>query len=377
MIIGISGYIGKKKTGIGRVLENILLNVAFIEPQNTFYLFVNYNQKAFTEKKWPPNVKIIKYKISKNLPILNIIWHQLFFQINIKKYKCDISLIPNFSLLIWKNAPTISIIHDLIEFNVKSKFSKIRMIYRHFSVPLMAQNSNKIITVSNTSQNDIIKILGTNNSKIKVIYNGFDNKIFKKYSEAEATKVIEKYTLKYKGYILYVGTIDHPGKNLFSIILAYIKLKKGKHINDKLVIIGQRGHNSKFIFEFINNNEYKNDIIYLGFIVDDELPFFFNGAKIFCFLSLYEGFGLPLIEAMACGCPVLTSNNSALAEVAGSSGVLVNPIDIEEISNKMYELLINNSLREYLIKEGYKRVESFSWAKAATEYLEVFKNFIN
>lgn len=372
--IAVSGYIGKKKTGIGRVLENILLNMAILDKSIKYYLFINYDQDSLLNVKWPSNIIIIKYNVSKNHPIFNILWHQYSYQRLVKKYNCQLSVIPNFSLLLWKNTYTISIIHDLIEYNVKSKFSKIRMIYRRFAVPLMAKNSDKIITVSCSSKNDIIKFLKVPDSKIKVIYNGYDNNHFLIYPVESTEKVLEKYNIVYKSYILYVGTIDHPGKNLYSVLLSYFKLKKEKSIKEKLIIIGQEGFNVKILYDLVEKSSYKSDVKFIGYIEDNELPYFFNGAKLFCFLSLYEGFGLPVLEAMACGCPVITSNNSALSEIAGTSALCVDPLNIDLITKKLYELLTNDSLRENMITKGLKKSKTFSWLDSATKYLNVFND---
>lgn len=373
MRIGVSGYVGKRKTGIGRVLENVLINVALADPKIRIVLFINYDFKDFLDKHWPMNVQIVTMRVSKNNPIGNLLWHQFFYQRQLKKYNCDISFIPTFALILWKNRPTVTTLHDLIEFNVKTKFKKIQMLYRQLAAPLIIKKSDRIITVSNSSKNDIVKYLHPNESKITVIYNGYDKNLFRMYSKDETNKILQKYLIEYKGYILYVGTVDHPGKNLYSLILSFIKLKQKYNIKEKLVIIGQQGFNSRILFDIIYNSQYKNDIKYLGYVTDNDLPYFYSGAKLFCFISLYEGFGLPIIEAMACGCPVLTSNNSALAEVADKAALLVEPLKLGLISEKLYELLQNNNLRDELINKGYSRVRDFSWDKAASEYLNVFR----
>lgn len=368
--IGISGYIGKRKTGIGRVLENILKSMAKLAPHVNFKLFINYNQNDLIKIQWPKNVDLIKYPISKDRPILNIIWHQYSFQRWLKKSGCTHSLIPNFSLLLWKNVHTVVIIHDLIEFIVPNKFSKIRVMYRKIIVPLMAKKSDKIITVSKSTKKDIMHILKIEENKIVVIPNAFDNQLFKLIDDYDIIKFLSKFNLEFKAYILYVGTVDHPGKNLYSLIKAFFQLKKERKITEKLVVVGTMGHNADYILDFVKSSKYCDEIIFIGYAEDDDLPLFYNGAVLFSLLSLYEGFGLPVLESMACGCPVIASNTSAFPELIGAAGLLVNPRDIEQIKDAIYNLLSSEALQNKLRTLGLLRAKNYSWERSAKLYLK-------
>lgn len=308
------------------------------------------------------------------LAIKNIIWHQWAFQMLQKQYKCDIAYIPNFSLLIWKIIPTVVTIHDLIEFNVPGKFSKLRMVYRKIIDPLMVRNSNYITTVSECSKKDIIKFCGAKEDKIKVITNAVDQKRFKLYDKETIDKVLNRHNLEYQSYFLFVGTIDYPGKNIMSIIKAYELLKSTKGVKEKLVIIGKNGFNAKIIYDYVNQSTYKESIIFTGYLEDSELPLLYAGCKIFIYLSLYEGFGLPVLEAMSCGVPVICSNTSCFPEVIGDLDVLVSPLDIKQIKEKIELLISNKDYYKTIAQESYKRAGHFSWEKSAQEYYNVFKN---
>ncbi len=375
MIIGVSGYIGQRKTGIGRTLENVLLLSAKARPSDIFYLFTNYDQVDLTGVEWPDNVKIILINVSCKSPVLNILWHQIGFQYNLRKFKCDIALIPNFSLLLWKVCPTIVVVHDLIEFHVKNKFSRLRMLYRYLSVPLLAHRGDFIITDSESSKNDIIEILRVKASKVRVAYCGYDPLRFAPQPLEVTTRVLAKYSLQPFSYVLSIGTVDFPGKNVYSLIKAYFLLREKGSIDCKLLVVGKPGHRYEKILELVKSSRHQNDVVFLGYIDDTDLPSFYNGALLFGFLSFYEGFGLPVLEAMACGCPVIASKASSLPEIVGNAGSLVDPSNIEEISAAMENILLSSSLQEQYKKEGMEQVRKFSWEAAAEVYGEAFSRF--
>lgn len=159
-----------------------------------------------------------------------------------------------------------------------------------------------------------------------------------------------------------------------SIIKAYELLKSTKGVKEKLVIIGKNGFNAKIIYDYVNQSTYKESIIFTGYLEDSELPLLYAGCKIFIYLSLYEGFGLPVLEAMSCGVPVICSNTSCFPEVIGDLDVSVSPLDIKQIKEKIELLISNKDYYKTIAQESYKRAGHFSWEKSAQEYYNVFKN---
>lgn len=375
MIVGISGYVGNKLTGIGRVLIEILKRIAPINENDKYILFKNYDFHEYDELANFKNITLVDINVSKNSPLKNILWHQWQFQMLQRKYKCDLAYIPNFSLLLWKRIPTIVTIHDLIEFNIPDKFSKLRMMYRKIIDPLMVRNSSYITSVSECSKNDIIKYCGAEEKKIKVITNAADQKRFRLYDRKIIDSVLNKHGLKYQSYFLFVGTIDYPGKNIMSVIKSYELLKKEKNIEEKLVIIGKNGFNSKVIYDYVNESPCKDSIIFTGYLEDSELPLLYAGCKIFLYLSLYEGFGLPVLEAMSCGVPVICPNTSCFPEVVGNLEISVSPLDIKQIKEKIDLLITNEDYYKTIAQKSYERASYFSWEKSAQEYYITFKKF--
>lgn len=375
MIIGISGYVGTRLTGIGRVLIEVLKRIAKINNNDQYILFKNFDFLAYDELKSFKNITLVNIKVSKNSPLKNIIWHQRSFQMLQKKYKCDIAYIPNFSLLLWKRIPTVVTIHDLIEYNVPDKFSKIRMIYRKWICdPLMARKSDCILTVSESSKNDIIKYLHQKSSKVKVTPNAVDHNVFRMYDNAEIQQTLAKYGLVYNSYLLFVGTIDYPGKNIKTVLDAFFDMKLQGLIDKKLVIVGKDGYNSQVIYDYVNASPYKKDVIFTGYLPDVDLPKLYAGAYIMIYLSLYEGFGLPVLEAMACGTPVICSNTSCFPEVVGELNVCVPPTDVRSVETKILEMISDESYRMKLADKCYQKAQEFSWSESARLYHQAFEN---
>jgi len=375
MRIGISGYVGNCLTGIGRVLICVIQELAKKNSDDMYIIFHNYDFKDYDFLNYFPNIKLIKIPCTKESGIKNILWHQWAFQKLLKQYECDISYIPNFTLLLWKRIPTIVTIHDLIEFNLPNKFSKMRMVYRKIIDPLMVKNSSFITTVSKCSKQDIIKFCNAKENKILVIPNATDRTRFKLYEKYFVEKCVKKYNLSYKKYFLFVGTIDYPGKNIMSALKAYVDLKRKYNVPEKMVIVGKKGFNSDVIYDYVNSSDYKDDIIFTGYIPDKDLPLIYSGAKVMLYLSYYEGFGLPVLEAMSCGVPVICSNTSCFPEVYGDVNVGVSPTSIVEIRNKLYKLSTDDSFNKEIAMQCYKRAEIFSWEKSANLYYEIFHRY--
>lgn len=379
MRVGISGYVGNKLTGIGRVLINVLIELAKQYPNDTYILFRNYDFLEYDCLKEFSNIQIVDVPYTKESTLKNILWHQWLFQKLVKQYKCDIAYIPNFTLLLWKVKPTIVTIHDLIEYNVPDKFSKARMIYRKgICDPLMARRSDHILTVSQSSYNDIVKYLNVDNKKITLTLNASDKNVFKKYSREEVEEVIKRVGLEYKKYFLFVGTIDYPGKNIKTVIESFFSLKeKGKIKDYKLVVIGKKGFNSEVIFDCVEKSQFNNDVIFPGYVEDKDLPMYYAGAAIMLYLSLFEGFGLPVLEAMSCATPVICPNTSCFPEIVEDLDVTVPPLDVDAVSNKILQIVENSEYSNELSQKCYDKSKKYSWSASARNYHDAFCFLLN
>ena len=378
MIIGISGYVGNKLTGIGRVLIAVIDELAKQYPEDTYVIFRNYDFKDYDCLNHYSNVKLVDVPYTKESTAKNILWHQWLFQKLLKQYKCNLAYIPNFTLLLWKVVPTVVTIHDLIEYNVPEKFSKARMLYRKgVCDPLMAKRSDHILTVSQSSYNDIVKYLGVKPEKITLTLNATDKNFFKKYDEKDVEDAISEYGLKYKEYLLFVGTIDYPGKNIKTVIEAFFNLRnQGQLEGKKLVIIGKDGFNSQVIYDFVNASTFKDDVIFTGYLKDEDLPKYYAGAAIMLYLSFFEGFGLPVLEAMSCATPVICANTSCFPEIVEELDVMVDPQDVKATEEKIQKILDSSEYYDEISRKCYEKSQKYSWEQSAREYHKAFEKLL-
>lgn len=234
-------------------------------------------------------------------------------------------------------------------------------------------NADHIITISRFSKRDIIKHYGVSKDKITVAYPGYNPDLFRILDDKEGIKKVkERYGIE-DSYIIYIGTIQ-PRKNLIRLIEAFAKIE-----NLQLVVAGKTkgSGRSGWMYEEIIDAPRKlnieNKVKFLGFVPTEDLPFLLNGAVAFVQPSLWEGFGMPVVDAMACGCPVIASNVSSLPEVTGKAGLLVDPYSVTQIEQAIRTIYADKKLRVKLSKEGLKQAKKFSWEKMAKEMLKVFE----
>jgi len=234
------------------------------------------------------------------------------------------------------------------------------------------KKANHLIAISENTKKDLYRLLNIPIEKITVIY---------PYAPAQFKPVINsrKTTSRYQlpeSYILYVGTLERR-KNITALLGAYALAKHDFSLEQNLVLVGQRGWLYRDIFQIIEDLGIDKDVIYLGYVPDEDLPGLYSGADLFVFLSLYEGFGYPVLEAMSCGVPVLTSNTSSLPEVVGDAGIMVPPLDIEQAAHKMKQILSDQDKRADLIERGLIQAKSFSQQRFGFETLAVYNKVMS
>ncbi|MCK5413402.1 MAG: glycosyltransferase family 4 protein [Candidatus Pacebacteria bacterium] len=375
MIIGIDIRMLARGTrsGIEEYTINLLSNMLKLDSNIQYKLFYNGYKKVDLKYDFLKllNVELKEFKIPNRLLDFSF---QYFSYPKVDKLLggVDVFFSPHiFSAPVSKNCKTVTTFHDLSFANHK-EFYSLGKNYWHFSMnpKKKARKSDKIIAVSNSTKNDLMKIYKIDFEKIKVVYSGINKEQTAENNESEVRK---KYNLSEK-YILYLGTIE-PRKNIVSIIKAFEKLKYS--ITDKslkLIIAGSKGWLYKNVFEVAENSKYKKDIIFAGFIDDEDKTTLYRLAEIFVYPSFYEGFGFPPLEAMQNKTPVITSNLSSLSEAVGDAAIMVNPYNIDELARAMENLLSDENLKNNLIEKGIQRTKKFSWQKCAEETLDVLKS---
>ncbi|MDD5527988.1 MAG: glycosyltransferase family 1 protein [Patescibacteria group bacterium] len=339
----------------GRDLSSRISEVGIQNSDKVKIVATHYPNKIFNyilQKilRWP--------KIDKLLGGVDVFWSPHF----------------NFAALS-KQTRHILTVHDL-SFLITPDFFSARKNFWHkvLNVRKMMADADVIAAISENTKQDIIRLTGINADKIKVIYDGVSadfHPIDKTDEKLIAIK--NKYNLPDK-FILYLGTIE-PRKNIIGLIKAFEQVAENPALQGyQLVIAGSGGWKNSSVFQAVNNSEFKDRINLVGYLENSEKAYYYNLCSIFCYPSFYEGFGLPVLEAMACGAPVITSDISSLPEVAGDAALLINPADINSISRAIIALAGDEKLREIYSVRGVERAKLFSWRGSAQRYAELFKD---
>lgn len=354
-----------EKGGIGVYTNNLLRELFKIDKSNQ-YILLYKDTKSIGKFSGYPNVQEMAIKMPTKL-----LWDQIAVPWIVVTEKLDLIFNPKLSVPLFVRCKTVFVFHGAEQFAHPEIFRFYDRIYFTLTMPFFCKKASIIISTTEKGIKDIGYYLRVNTSKIKPIHHGL-NKQFLNIDKSKSSleNIISKYNLPNK-YILFVGGLT-PLKNIGRLLQAFQKLKK-RLPGYKLVIIGFKRWKYKKEIELIKTLELENDVIFAGWVQDEDMPALYGLADVLAFPSLYEGFGIPLLEAMACGCPIVTSNTGGLPEVAGEAAVFVNPYDVEDIANAMFNIINDNSLRQHLIGRGYKQVKKFSWEKCASEVLEVFE----
>ena len=355
----------EKKEGIDYYTYNIVRSILNVDKINKYILYTN---NSFIFKNI--NNNNYEYKTIKNFPF----WTQTKLLKEINNDIPDVFI--NFNLttpfLIDNHIKFILFIYDLAFLHYPSYFKFFDRHFLKFNIKNSAKKANHILVNSNNTKNDIINKYNINKNRITNISSGFN--LSKNYIGSQEFKEIkEKYNINNKEYILSIGTLQKR-KNLHRLIQAYNIIRKKYNIKEKLVIIGKMGWKSKEFIEELNDSVYKNDIVITGYVSEKEKYLLLKNALLFAYPSLYEGFGIPLLEAMECGIPIITSNISSMPEISKDAAILVDPKDHMNMADNIYNLIINKSKRDKLINRGYKRVTYFSWRKSANSLYDVIQN---
>lgn len=366
------------QTGIEEYTSSLLDEMIKQGKDDVFSLFFNSFSKKREDFDWmrEKNVSLNDFRLPNQF--LNY-----SFLLNLPKVDkmiggADVFFSPHFlSVGLSKNCPRVVTFHDL-SFIWHPEFFSFRKKYWHYLLGIgrQARKAEKIIAISNSTKKDLIDFYGVKEEKIKVIYSGISGE-FRRIDAGDGRlqSVKERYGLP-DDFILYLGTVE-PRKNIEGIIEAFELIKKNNwapHRDLKLVIAGSLGWLYGDILKRAKKSSHSKDILFIGPVLSADRASIYNLARLFVFPSFFEGFGLPPLEAMACGVPTITSNCSSLPEVVGDGALMIDPYRPEEIAIAAREIFNDDKLRYFLIQKGFDQAKKFSWEKCAKETLEFIKS---
>ena len=375
--IGITtSIIQRGKTGIAQYLFALVRSLMEFADEHEFVLFVLEEDAplfAFAESK----MNIVTVSEKWRPAVKNILWHQAVLPSLAKRLELDVLHVPSYRRMLWRRpCALVSTIHDLAPFHVKGKYDPLRMFYGQVIVKRLAQRQDGIVAISTNTARDIRSFFNIPLEQQNVILNGLDHQRFNPGdADAARAKVLSQWNLD-QPYFLYVSRLEHPAKNHVRLIEAYNAFKKETGSPWLLALGGSDWHGSEFIREAAAKSPYASDIRFLGFVPDETLPDLYRAAGAFVYPSMFEGFGLPPVEAMACGCPVISSTRGSLREVVGRSAMHINPENIAEITNALTALSCDNAKRQSLIEAGFRNAERFNWDTNARMVMNVYQNAV-
>jgi glycosyltransferase involved in cell wall biosynthesis len=358
----------QQRAGIGRYTRHLVTALAALDHATNYVLFSAGHDPS--PPPWPANFTRCELPISDRY--LSIIWQRLRLPVPIELFtgRVDVFHSPDFVLPPLIRARKVLTVHDLSFIRYPECSSPALLQYLIRSVPPSVRRADYLLADSLSTKQDLIELLGIPEERITVVYAGYDPR-FNQQPQVNDQAILSQHGIK-DPYILGLGTLQ-PRKNFSTLIRAYNQLAREHQILHKLVIAGGKGWLYDDIFDTVKELGLEERVLFTGFVDDEHLPALYRGAELFAFPSLYEGFGIPIIEAMGCGTPVVTSTSSSLPEVAGDAALCVNPHDSTALTDAMWRSLSDTTLRQTLRQRGLERVKLFSWENAASTLLKVYR----
>ena len=357
-----------QRSGVGYYTSNLLSALAEMQPDWEYLLYSNRPLNGLESSL--PHARQVEQRY---FPQSRWLWMQAILPGTIQSSQPHLCHFTNALAPLWQPAPYVLTIHDASLFVYGRYHPRARHLTMRLTLPLIARRAEAIITVSEHSRSDLIRVLSLEPEKIHGVYEAAADK----FRPVDDERALDALRRKYKlptNFVLYVGTLE-PRKNLLRLVRA-LKQVREEGLDYHLVLAGPMGWMMETFEREVQQTGLENAVHYVGYVPSEDLPALFSLATVFAFPSLYEGFGLPPMEAMACGTPVLTSNRSSLAEICGDAAYLVDPQSEEAIAAGLSTLLRDEELRRALRARGFERVTHFSWQRAARETSAVYERVV-
>lgn len=358
------------KHGMGTYIGNLVNNLLQLDQENEYLIYVSaINFPLF---KIPENHKV-KFKFIPRNRVLRLFWEQTLLPLDLWREKVDLFHGPAFTTPLIKTCKQLITVHDLTWWTHPQTHEKIKVLYFRTMIALCTRRADFITVNSISTNNDLMRILGVPEKKIVLIYHAANERFQPITNQSLLTEIREKYQLP-SHFILFVSVLE-PRKNLEGLITAFSQLRQRQpDFPYQLVVVGGKGHGWKNerIFALVDQLKLNEFVSFLGLVSDEALPVLYNLADLFVLPSFYEGFGVPVLEAMMSGCPVVISKTGSLPEIAGAAAILIDPHNINELSFAIEKVLSDQTLQKQLSEKGLLNAQRFSWQKTAGQTLNLY-----
>jgi len=363
--IGIDGIpLAEPKTGVGHYTFEIAVELARQSPSDSFEIL---SQLPFYDlSPAPANLSFIKQPVNQATRH----WWTIGLPLYIKRAQLDLFHGTNYDVPVWGGCPTVLTIHDLSQLLLPATHEKRRVSRARRRLPVMSRRATMIITPTEAVKSEVCEHLRVPPSKV-VVVNEAPRRVFQPLPPKQASATVRRLGLDDE-FVLYVGTIE-PRKNIITLIKAFEEVLHSTPLRPQLVIAGKKGWLTDELFAYIDSAKLGDRLRLTGYLGDDELRALYSACRVMVYPALYEGAGLPALEAMACGAPVITTNTPAIAEMVGDNARLFSPADSRALAEHLVELLTTPALRESLSRAGITHAARFTWERAARETLAVYR----
>lgn len=373
MRIGIStSVIQRGKSGVGQHVLALVRALVASGSRHEFVLFVLADDLplfAFAREA----MRIVPVAERHRPAVRDIVWHQTQLPALARAHRLDVLHVPSYRRMLWpRPCALVATIHDLAPFRVPKKYDLARMFYGRVVVRQLARRQDHLVAVSRDTAQDIARYFRVPADRISVVPNGLDHERFSPAgAEQDRVMLAQRHGVR-PPFFLYVARLEHPAKNHARLIAAFNRFKTATPSPWQLVLCGSDWHGAEVIHDLVRRSPFAPDIRLMGFVADADLPAWYRSATVFVYPSLFEGFGLPPLEAMACGCPVLASSLGAVGEVCAGAAATADPFDLADLTRQLARLAGDDGLRTQLRTAGLERARAFDWRRTAAATLEIY-----
>ena len=368
--------------GVGHYTYQLIRHLLRLDQRNQYELFFDYRVRQKDVKKFSkPNTKVKYFPWSDYKKYLPGAYSEILGLATLSRKDFDVLHItsPDARVPLGYRGKVVCTFQDLAVYKFPKHFPQVKRIKAKYNRHAMATRADKLIAVSENTKKDLMELFSIPEEKISVIHNAIDERFFQEipFDDSQIKEDLKDRFRIERDYILFVGTLE-PIKNITRLIHAFkiFKERNKKNGNDKnyqLALAGKKGWLTNEYLQTVKDCGLENDVKFLGYVEGEDLKKLMKGAKLFVMPSLYEGFGMTMLEAMACKIPCLVSDIDPLKQIAGNSVEYVNPHDIEELATKMKKIIENDQRKNELIRLGFERAKNFSWKKCARKTLEIYE----
>lgn len=377
MKIAIStSVIQRGKTGVAQYVFALVKALLPATDRHEFHLLVLEEDLplfAFAAKR----MRLVIVPERHRPAVRNVLWHQTSLPRWLAREHIDVLHVPSYRRMVWRSpCARVATIHDLAPFHVSGKYDPARMLYGRVVARRLARRQHRIIAISENTARDIRRFFAVPDQRLEVIHNGIDHTRFCP-GDSRAARAIaaERWELR-QPFFLYISRLEHPAKNHVRLIEAFNDFKLRTNSGWQLALGGSDWHGAEHVHAAARASAFSRDIRFLGFVPDDALAGLYRAASAMVYPSLFEGFGFPPIEAMACGCPVISSTRGSLGEVVGQAAELIDPLDVPGLARALERVATQEPRRQELQRAGFENARRFDWATNASRVLSAYQEVL-